>query len=95
MYKRQLVLIACDANGVITGAEVMEGLTFLTKFRPCDEVLGYRLIGTHIQEFLAFSRQLDKKKKKRLKGYIQAVEALELRLSSDGQDVDPVQPTAG
>lgn len=90
-----LVLIACDANGVITGAEVMEGLTFLTKFRPCDEVLGYRLIGTHIQEFLAFSWQLDKKKKKRLKGYIQAVEALELRLSSDGQDVDPVQPTAG
>lgn len=78
-----LVLIACSGDGQITGAEVMDGLTFLAKFHPCTELLGRRLEGTYIWEVLAELRALDPKKRKRLKGYLQALEALELRLSEE------------
>lgn len=83
-FSGYLVLIACDSRGVITGAERMQGLTFLTKFKPVDEVMGHRLRGTHIEEMLALFHTLDKRHQKQMKGYIQALEALELRLSGEG-----------
>ena len=39
-----IVMIACDQNGVITGGEIMEGLSFLTKFKPISEFLGKELV---------------------------------------------------
>ena len=87
-----LVLIACDSRGIITGVEVMEGLTFLTKSKPRENVCGRRLIGANIDEFLAFFRQMDKKQRKRWKGYIQALEALDLRLHpQEEQEETPEQ----
>ncbi len=85
-----LVLIACDGNGVISGAEVMDGLTFLAKFHSCRELLGRPLIGAHIDSFLTELRALEPKRRKRLKGYLQALEALELRLTDKlTADTDP------
>mgnify|MGYP001025129504 CR=1 FL=1 len=80
LFNGYLVLIACNADGVITGAEIMDGLTFMAKFRRCESVMGYQLTGTNIAELLAIFRTLDKKQTKHMKGYIQAAEALEMRL---------------
>ena len=77
-----LVLIACDSRGTITGVEVMEGLSFLTKFKPRENVCGRRMVGASVEEFLAYFRQMEPKKRKRMKGYIQALEALEMRLNA-------------
>lgn len=75
-----LVLIACDSRGVITGAEIMQGLTFLATFKPCHTFRGIPLAGESIDTFLAIFETYDKRERKRCKGYIQAIEALELRL---------------
>lgn len=75
-----LVLVACDSEGVITGVEVMEGLTFLTHFKPRKDFLGHPFVGASIDSFLELFQSFDKKQRKRHKGYIQAIEALELRL---------------
>ncbi len=73
----------------------MEGLTFLTKFQAQESVMDFRLIGSHIRELLAYARQQDKKKHKRLKGYIQAAEALELRLYPEEEEENCMQPAEG
>lgn len=75
-----LVLIACNSRGEITGMEVMEGLTFLTKFKPRTHIGTMPLAGADVDGLLAGLRQLEPKKRKRMKGYIQALEALEMRL---------------
>ena len=86
-----LVLIACDSHGTITGVEVMEGLTFLTEFKPRENVCGRRMVGASVEEFLAYFRQMDPKKRKRMKGYIQALEALEMRLNPPQEEQVPVE----
>lgn len=83
-----IVLIACDQNGVITKVEVMDGLTFLAKFHPCSKLLGKPLEGATIWEFLSELRALEPKQRKRLKGYLQALEALELRLSENCEEAE-------
>lgn len=87
-----LVLIACDAEGMITGAEVMDGMTFLAKFHPCRSVLGKELHHVHIEEFLKEFQALDQRKRKYYKGYIQALEALKMRLEQQTvpEDTDAV-----
>lgn len=75
-----LVLIACDSSGIITGAEIMDGMTFLAKFHPCDTFQGRKLVGEDIDAFLALFAAFDKKQRRRHKGFVQAIEALELRL---------------
>lgn len=79
-FNGNLVLIACNADGMLTGVEVMEGLTFLAHFKPRDNILGHAIAGRDIDYFLALFETFDKKQRKRHKGYIQAIEALELRL---------------
>ncbi len=78
-----LVLIACDAGGLITGAEIMDGMTFLAKFHPCESVLGKKLCNVHIEDILKELEALDKKKRRHYKGYIQALEALKMRLEEE------------
>ena len=75
-----IVMIACGQNGVITGGEIMEGLSFLTKFKPISEFLGKELVGTSIYEYLDEVRNFEKKRRKYYKGYIRALEALDMRL---------------
>lgn len=92
-----LVLVACDSQGIITGVEVMEGLTFLTHFKPRVEFLGHPFVGASIDSFLELFATFDKKQRKRHKGYIQAIEALELRLKKpellEDEPASPAEPT--
>lgn len=75
-----LVLVACDNQGVITGVEVMEGKTFLSKFKSKEVYQNKKLVGSSIYTFLEEFQKLEKKDYKRNKGYIQAMDALKLRL---------------
>ena len=84
-FSGSLVLIACDRNGIITGAEVMEGMTFLTHFKPKESVLDWQLQGSSIDEILDKFSTLAEKKRKRYKGYTQAIEALRMRLKQEAE----------
>ena len=35
-----IIMIACDHDGIITRCEIMQGLSFLAKFKPLNEFLG-------------------------------------------------------
>ncbi len=78
-----LILIACDNNGIITGAEIMEGFSFFAKFKPTNKFLDKQLVGTSIYDFLQITRAFDKKQNKKYRGYINALEALNLRLEEN------------
>ncbi len=89
----KLVLVACDSRGVVTGAEVMEGITIFARFRPRSQAFGHVLEGAHIGDLLTELRSLEPKRRRRLKGWLQALEALERRLYSDADpDSDEKAP---
>lgn len=79
-FSGKLVLVACDGQGFITGAEAMEGMTIFARFRPKKQALGHTLAGTHIEDLLTELRTMESKRRKRFKGWMQALEALESRL---------------
>ena len=83
-----LTVIACDSDGVITCAERMTGLSILSKSRSFDSLLGIPLKGTHIDVLMDEFRKLDKRGFRRMKGYIQAIDALERRLYPERFDPD-------
>lgn len=83
-----LTIIACDSNGVITYGERMTGITILSKCKPFDELMGIPLKGTHLDVFMDEFRKLDKKGFKKMKGYIQAIDALERRIYPERFDPD-------
>ncbi len=78
-----LILIACNNNGIITGAEIMEGLSFFAKFKPTNTFLDKQLVGASIYDFLEITRNFDKKQNKKYRGYINALEALNIRLEEN------------
>jgi len=82
----KLVLVACDSCGFITGAEVMEGITIFARFRPKAQAFGQVLNGAHIEDLLTQLRALEPRRRKRLKGWMQALEALESRLYPDSDE---------
>lgn len=84
-----LILIACDNNGIITGAEIMEGFSFFAKFKPTNTFLGKQLVGSSIYDFLNITRTFDKKQNKKYRGYINALEALNLRLEENKEQQKP------
>lgn len=77
-----LVIIVCDKDGRILDGEIMEGMTIFSKFKKIQGIAG-RTIYDLKQEYLA----LPKKQQKRHKGHIQALEALEARLSPPLEEV--------
>ncbi len=76
-----IAIIACDNEGVITGAEVMDGIGVWSRFHSVDTFLGEKLVGNSIYTFLDMTKDFDKKRFKRWRGYIRAFEALEVRLT--------------
>ena len=78
-----VAIIACDSEGIITGAEVMDGIGVLSRFHEKESLMGVPLVGSSIYTFLDMAAQLDKKEWKRLQGYFRAFEALEVRLNDD------------
>ena len=83
-----IVMIACDQEGMITGGEIMKGFSFLARFKPWKNFLGREVIGESIYSYLDELHQMDKRKKKRYKGYINALEALDQRLNRQEEDDD-------
>ena len=75
-----VVIIACDGAGTITGAEILDGISVWARFHPVDTFLDKKLVGSSIFEFLDLTEEFDKKKFKKYRGYVRALEALEARL---------------
>ena len=92
-----IVMIACDQEGTITGGEIMKGFSFLARFKPWKNFLGREVIGESIYSYLDELHQMDKRKKKRYKGYTNALEALDQRLDrqeeDDDKDTELIGPT--
>ena len=70
-----IVIIACKGDGVITGAEEMKGMTIFAGFKELPELIGRTIYD------LKLDYLVDEKKNK---AYLQAIEALEARLQSEG-----------
>jgi Glucitol operon activator len=70
-----IVIIACKNDGVIMGAEIMEGITIFNNFKTVVDVTGKNIYELK-QEYM----NMPVKRQKLYKGHIQALEALELRL---------------
>jgi DNA-binding transcriptional regulator of glucitol operon len=71
-----IVVIACNCEGIITAGEVMEGYTVFNGFK---EVSG--IIGKSIYELRTEYGKLPEKKQKVYKAHMQALDALSLRLN--------------
>jgi DNA-binding transcriptional regulator of glucitol operon len=79
IIKGNIVIIGCDDQGIITGGEKMEGATLIARFRTFDTLLDRPMVGESIYDYLAEFRAMPNKQQKYYKGYIQALEALEMR----------------
>ena len=75
-----VAIIACDSEGIINGAEVMDGIGVWARFHPVDTFLDKKLIGSSIFDFLDLTEEVDKKQFRKYRGYVRALEALEARL---------------
>ena len=76
-----VAIIACDGEGIITGAEVMDGIGVWARFHPVETFMDKKLVGTSIYDFLDITETFDKKTFRRNQGYVRALEALEVRLT--------------
>ena len=75
-----IVIIACDGKGSILAGEIMEGMTIFSSFRKMEGIEGKTIYALK-DEYLS-----QHKGKKRYKGHLQALEALEMRLKSNGAE---------
>ena len=76
-----VAIIACDNDGIITGAEVMDGIGVLSRFHKVESFMGHPLVGSSIFTFLDIAEGLEKREWKRHQGYFRAFEGLEVRLT--------------
>jgi len=72
-----IVIIACKNDGMITGGEMMEGITIFNRFKTLSDIAGKSIYDLK-RDYMA----LPTKRQKIYKGHLQALEALELRLES-------------
>ena len=70
--KNNIVIIACDGEGIVVDAELMEGLTIFTKFKQIPEIIGKNIFSLR-EEYAAIT---SKKEQKRWRGHIEAIKAL-------------------
>ena len=47
-----IIMVACDQEGTITGGEIMQGFSFLARFKPWKHFLGRDVVGESIYSFL-------------------------------------------
>lgn len=80
-FDGHIAIIACDNDGIITGAEALDGPGLWARFHPVDSFMGQPLVGSSIFDLLKMTESLEKKEWKRWQGYIRALEALEVRLT--------------
>lgn len=85
LFNGSIAIISCDSEGVITGCEVLDGVTFISRFHKVDQLLEVQLVGASIYNLYEKFNQLDKKRKNYYKGYINALTALKMRLERKDQ----------
>lgn len=71
-----VVLISCDGKGVITGGGLMKGITVFNRFKPFDDWNGQVVYDVN-RRLKAYTDA----KREAYSGYIQALDALERRLT--------------
>lgn len=76
-----VVIIACDQAGVITGAEIMDGIGVWARFHKTESFLDQPLVGSTVSSFIEKTEGLTKAQFNRWRGYVRALEALDARLS--------------
>lgn len=76
-----VVIIACNSEGIITGAEVMDGIGVWARFHKVDSFLQSPLAGNRVSYFIEKTESFSKSQFKRYRGYIRALEALDARLN--------------
>lgn len=79
-FNGNIIIIVCGSDGVINAAEAMDGGTFLARFHPVDSVWGIPFVGTHLDTFMEVINGFNKKQRKKYRGYVNAIEALDMRL---------------
>ncbi|WP_019554390.1 transcriptional regulator GutM [Propionispira raffinosivorans] len=72
-----IVVIACNNKGEITGGEIMEGFTIFNGFKELNDI-----IGKNIYDLKAEYMALPEKKQKIYQAHVQAIDALDMRLNS-------------
>lgn len=92
-FNSYVAIIACDGKRMITGGEHMTGSTIFAQFRPIKELLGKPIVGRSIDDFLMEFRQMTDKKQKTYRGYINALEALEMRFDRADQEEHAEDPS--
>ena len=75
-----VAMIACNSEGIITGAEVLDGIGVWSRFHQVNSFRGKELIGNSIYPFLEMTEGFTKKERRHWQGYVRALEALEARL---------------
>lgn len=78
-FNGNIVMVASDSEGIIQGAEILDGVSFLAKFHPVEEFLGKKLVGSSIYSFLEITDEFDKKTRKKYLGWVRALEAIRAR----------------
>ena len=74
-----IVVIACNSDGVILDGRIMQGMTILSRFRPMGDIVGRTIYDLHA-EYAA----LPEKRRVHYKGHMQALDALMIRLHNEG-----------
>ena len=87
-----VVIIACDGDGVIKGAEIIDGIGVWARFHPLKTFLGKELVGANVFDFIEIVSAFDKRQTRTYRGYVRAFEALEARLL--GKDLTREQEAA-
>ena len=75
-----IVVIACNSDGVILDGRIMQGMTILSRFRPMGDIVGRTIYDLHA-EYAA----LPEKRRAHYKGHMQALDALMIRLHNEGK----------
>ncbi|QNH53432.1 transcriptional regulator [Selenomonas timonae] len=75
-----IVVIACNSDGVILDGRIMQGMTILSRFRPMADIVGRTIYDLHA-EYAA----LPEKRRAHYKGHMQALDALMIRLHNEGK----------
>lgn len=75
-----IVIIACNSKGKITGGRIMQGMTIFTRFRELEGIVGKSIYQLK-SEYLI----LQQKNKNYYKAHLQALEALEKRLGATAE----------
>ncbi len=82
-FNGNIVMIAADSEGIIKGVMILDGISFLAKFHPVEELFEKKLVGNSIYTFLEITDEFDKKMRKKYLGWVRALEALRMRLDAD------------